>query len=578
MATVEVCWPEVWRLQGSLLADERSHLLAEVEVVALLLLHMREDALIRQLEVDPKLRKWLKELLLQLPSAYDCYSAEAYPLTQTTQKLLLRVFLRLAKLQLVNLKVQQLLSLPSTACLDICLCWEAADPNLCREVAFTLLTSLKPTKRQRLIVELRESVLRALDVAAKRFDTISMRPDCPVLCPQLSAAQADHTSSSWQAAAAGALQHLIEVLSALRVATCCLPVSFALELWERRQDKDSSHPTIEAMLNSLRKPEAPKIVEAPFAALLRGVYAKLTRPPWTERSTSIMPPSLHQAAIRARLLICNCLVGDATAQSRAIREELSTGDTRRRSRWLEQQSKARFDLCHRSADEIDYVDSILSSPKHSGDAVVPTCASLAVPSEKKETVWVLNPTDAATVKQLQEMLPDHGPGFLYLALRELRGNADEVVSFVVEKMKPAALRSVPLKATLQDAAEYIEQEEKGAAALSNKILHSGDIERQVLALAERAAEEVLQGSEDSGGSLYDDDANDDLLADGVTTPWNHVESEEEESSSSRESTQEDATSEQASRGGRMPVRGGTLLARRKETNKAAVGNHSRRNQ
>lgn len=59
---------------------------AEVEVVALLLLHMREDALIRQLEVDPKLRKWLKELLLQLPSAYDCYSAEAYPLTQTTQK------------------------------------------------------------------------------------------------------------------------------------------------------------------------------------------------------------------------------------------------------------------------------------------------------------------------------------------------------------------------------------------------------------------------------------------------------------------------------------------------------------
>lgn len=59
---------------------------AEVEVVALLLLHMREDVLIRQLEVDPKLRKWLKKLLLQLPSAYDCYSAEAYPLTQTTQK------------------------------------------------------------------------------------------------------------------------------------------------------------------------------------------------------------------------------------------------------------------------------------------------------------------------------------------------------------------------------------------------------------------------------------------------------------------------------------------------------------
>ncbi|CDJ40446.1 hypothetical protein, conserved [Eimeria tenella] len=526
---------------------------AEVEVVALLLLHMREDVLIRQLEVDPKLRKWLKKLLLQLPSAYDCYSAEAYPLTQTTQKLLLRVFLRLAKLQLVNLKVQQLLSLPSTACMDICLCWEVADPNLCREVAFTLLTSLKPTKRQRLIVELRESVLRALDVAAKRLDAINKRPDCPVLCPLLSAAQADHTSSSWQAATAGALQHLIEVLSTLRVATCCLPVSFALELWERRQDKDSSHPTIEAMLNALRRPEAPKIVEAPFAALLRRVYAKLL-------GTQL--PKAAQFGRSSVLETPEDVVG-GWSSNQVIYYRIGA---------------LRFFSYLRSADEIDYVDSILASPTHSGDALVPTCASLAAPSEKKEMVWVLNPTDAATVKQLQEMLPDHGPGFLYLALRELRGNADEVVSFLVEKMKPAALRSVPLKATLQDAAEYIEREEKGAAALSNKILHSGDIERQVLALAERAAEEVLQGSEDSGGSLYDDDADDDLLGDAVTTPWNPAESQEEESSSSRESTQEDATSEQASRGGRMPVRGGTLLARRKETNKADVGNHSRRNQ
>lgn len=48
-------------------------------------------------------------------------------------------------------------------------------------------------------------------------------------------------------------------------------------------------------------------------------------------------------------------------------------------------------------------------------------------------------------------------------------------------------------------------------------------ESHVCERRERAAEEVLQDSEDSGGSLYDDDANDDLLADGVTTPWNHVE-------------------------------------------------------
>ena len=47
------------------------------------------------------------------------------------------------------------------------------------------------------------------------------------------------------------------------------------------------------------------------------------------------------------------------------------------------------------------------------------------------------------------MLPEHGPGYLYLALRELRGNADEVVSFLLENKTPANLRSVSTHATLQ---------------------------------------------------------------------------------------------------------------------------------
>ena len=56
-------------------------------------------------------------------------------------------------------------------------------------------------------------------------------------------------------------------------------------------------------------------------------------------------------------------------------------------------------------------------------------------------------------RQLQEMLPTYGPGFLYLALRELRGNADEVVSLLMENMEPANLRSVPIQATLQGILE-----------------------------------------------------------------------------------------------------------------------------
>lgn len=47
------------------------------------------------------------------------------------------------------------------------------------------------------------------------------------------------------------------------------------------------------------------------------------------------------------------------------------------------------------------------------------------------------------------MLPAYGPGYLYMALREFRGNADEVVALLLENMTPARLRFVPTEATLQ---------------------------------------------------------------------------------------------------------------------------------
>ncbi|CDJ27162.1 uncharacterized protein EMH_0007350 [Eimeria mitis] len=644
-------------------------LAAQLEAAALLLLHLRDDALKRQLEDDRELQKWLKELLLRLQTAYECHSTETYPLPQTTQKygefnlhttrcswkgpsitiadymrpslqgsfsfacfihmldrLLLRVFLRLSRLQVAEQQLQQLLSLPCSACLDVCLCWEAADPALCYEVAATLLTSLKPTKRQRLVAELRESVLCAIEASRRSLEALSRRPDCPLVYSPLSTVGGHSALSSWQEAAAATLQPLIEALATLRVATCCLPLSFALELWDRGQKQDCSLPSVEAVLKSFREPEAPTPAQSPFSAPLRAICAALTRPPWFSRSSPLLPPSLQQAAVRGRTLACCCLVGDAAAQSRDVREELRAGGNRRPSRRLQQRAEELLQdwgasllqlfegcsadggatqcivgdlevsgircllqqwrladvfaeleimLSHRDEDQIDYIDTILSTSKTGEDE---TMEQPTAPLEMK-TSLALTSADATTVRQLQEMLPGHGPGYLYLALRELEGNAEEVVSLLMENMKPANLRDVPLQATLQDAADFIDQEKQGAVPELSKMPQSADIQRQVLALAERAAAEDLEGSEDTNSLLYDDDADEELLQETAAARWSPEESEAEESSSSNETEQEDKNAGHPLRSGsRMPVRGGTLAARRKETNKASIGNHSRRNQ
>lgn len=295
---------------------------AQVEAAALLLLHLRDDALKRQLEDDNKLQKWLRELLLQLPTAYECHSTDVTPLPETLQKyeefsftqhplpltrypssypslraflrcihavftftcflnvldrLLLRVFLRLSRLQLVDHELQQLIALPCSACLDVCLCWEAADPALCCEVAATLLASLKPTKRQRLATEVRESVLCTIEASVRALHALSRRPDSPLVYSPLTTIGGDGASSPWQEAAASTLQPLIEALAVLRVATCCLPVSFALELWDGLQNRDRSVPTVEAMLNSIKEPDVS--TQPPFSAPLRTICAALVRAP-----------------------------------------------------------------------------------------------------------------------------------------------------------------------------------------------------------------------------------------------------------------------------------------------------------
>ncbi|OEH73716.1 hypothetical protein cyc_00674 [Cyclospora cayetanensis] len=91
-----------------------------------------------------------------------------------------------------------------------------------------------------------------------------------------------------------------------------------------------------------------------------------------------------------------------------------------------------------------------------------------------------------------------------------------------------------------DAAALLEAEEKGSAPPLGSTPDGADLERQILALAERAAEEaLLEDSEVSGGSLYDDDADEELLlAQAAAAPFSPAETEAEESSSEEEKCKE----------------------------------------
>ncbi|KAL8444943.1 hypothetical protein Emag_005263 [Eimeria magna] len=669
METVVFKWPAAWRLAQPLPAAEREALIGQVEAGAALLLHMRDDALKRQLEDDKDLQQWLTKLLYLLPPAHDLFSVDASPLPERTQKyhvhrpvshnlsnsprkhendfgslslicapvisiraerhmtlyafmlacrlprrllrcrLLLRTFLRLGRLQEPRLQQQQLL--PCTACLDVCLLWEVADPVLCSKAAAALLESLKSSKKERLLEELRESLPAAIEAAATALTALGRRHDSPMLLPtgaavEAAAAANGSVSAAWMSAAAAAVQPLLEALATLRAATCCLPTSFALQLWHRDRPPPSS---VDAMVNSFLK-AAPQQTPAaaPFAALLMRVYGALMRPPWAVHagpSAYMLPPGLHRAVARARVLVCSCLVGVAAAQSEAVRKELKASLIRRPSRWLAQQAEEllqewgasllqlfeaasasggtpdctisdlkacgacrllqQWRTLNINADLLEYIDSIITPQTHEPEGIDSKKPVLLLADSSKSdgpATWELSPEDAKTIAQLQDMLPEHGPGYLYLALRELRGNAEEVVSLLLENKTLAGLRSVPLQATLEG--KYFLTHRAATAARAY--------------CSERVAEEALEDDSDSSGSLYDDDADEELLAEAAAAPRSADESEVEESSSSEESGKEAPSRGAPSRGGHMPVRGGTLAARRKEAHKASVGNHSRRDQ
>ncbi|XP_026192624.1 uncharacterized protein LOC34617803, partial [Cyclospora cayetanensis] len=553
---------------------------AQVETALLLLLHLREEALKQEILRDEALSRWLRSLLPQLTPLHELDRLSHCPIPLAIQKLLLRLFLRLAQLQQGDSQIQQQLRLPSTACLDVCLCWEAADADLSHAVAAALLAALKPAKRQQLADELREVIPSAIDHATGAISALSRRPERPLVPTRPAAEGGEGVQEAWQEAAAVALHALIDALATLRVATCCLPNAFALQLWEGFNDADgdtasTDRPGLNFMAQRLAAPKDP------FSAPLRAAYAVTSQAPWYCASDSLLPLRLQQAAERVRRLACSCLVGASAAVSHNVRETLSQDSSTRQSRRSIQQAE---DLLQHWGDSLLQLFEVHAQDSASVSSTAPAPSSGQ--AKQGDGRWALSQEDEATVQQLQEMLPSYGQGYLYLALREQKGDADEVVSLLMENMQPAALRNVPVKATLEDAAALLEAEEKGSAPPLGSTPDGADLERQILALAERAAEEaLLEDSEVSGGSLYDDDADEELLlAQAAAAPFSPAETEAEESSSEEEKCKEvpapgiPTKRLVSSALGRTPVRGGTLAARRKETNKASIGNHSRRNQ
>lgn len=190
-------------------------------------------------------------------------------------RLLLRIFLRLARLQLKDKQIQQQQLLPASACLQVCLLWEAADPVLCCEVAGNLLASLKPTRRQRLLKEMRKVLPDAIETAAKTLKVLTKRLDGPLL-PQGATGSDALAGSIWLKDASAALQVLLEALATLRAATCCLPVSFAMQVWERQGTRDLASSSVKAVLCPVSMHEV-EIPQSLFEVALKSAYAVLVR-------------------------------------------------------------------------------------------------------------------------------------------------------------------------------------------------------------------------------------------------------------------------------------------------------------
>eukprot|EP00448_Togula_jolla_P018886 CAMPEP_0170570604 /NCGR_PEP_ID=MMETSP0224-20130122/1202_1 /TAXON_ID=285029 /ORGANISM="Togula jolla, Strain CCCM 725" /LENGTH=743 /DNA_ID=CAMNT_0010892899 /DNA_START=15 /DNA_END=2246 /DNA_ORIENTATION=+ len=195
-------------------------------------------------------------------------------------------------------------------------------------------------------------------------------------------------------------------------------------------------------------------------------------------------------------------------------------------------------------------------------------------------------SDMAKIREVREVVgSEYGDGFVLQCLLHYGGSVPAVVGGILDGSLPPQLAALPhglkLGGQVPLAAGSFGQEEINPLSAEEKrrvVAQAGRMDREFMASMAAAAE--------AGVNEYDDDY-DDAMQGGLGVPVGGNGSASERSESEGESSDNgnsrwpDAKGKGGKGGkgkgrGRGPVQGQTIGARRKEENKAAVGNHHRR--
>jgi len=190
-------------------------------------------------------------------------------------------------------------------------------------------------------------------------------------------------------------------------------------------------------------------------------------------------------------------------------------------------------------------------------------------------------TERAKIREVREVVGnDYGEGFILQCLLHYGSSVPQVVGAILDGSLPPQLSALPTNLAIGA--------EPAAVAAPVEAGLSAEDKQRVLGQADRLDHQPDRESE--AEEKYNDDFDDEeavgmpRLAAGVASDWEDTKSDEEPDSSDDDGQPQ--WSNNRMRGGRVkgkgkgrssqPVQGQTFAARRKETNKAQVANHNRR--
>jgi len=206
--------------------------------------------------------------------------------------------------------------------------------------------------------------------------------------------------------------------------------------------------------------------------------------------------------------------------------------------------------------------------------------------------------DKAKIKEVQEVVgSEYGQGFVLQCLLHFGGSVPAVVGAIFDGSLPPQIAALPQGMTLLEAISQV----SAAAQRPESGGLSAEEKRNVLGQASRMEAAPANAASDSGGNeenMYDDDVDDSLP---VPSGFRVGAANESDSGNSagedgvfRDDDGADSDSDawdprwgkgkagkgkgkgKGKDGGKGPVQGQTVQARRKEENKARVANHNRR--